>query len=120
VPPHVPPDSFAAQLRRIRQARGLTLEALARLTPDHDPTSKGLTRDAIAQLETKPDRRPKDENVLILGRALQAQPGEFEAYDLAHARSLLDEHVVGPDLARKNLAAVAAVLQGSTGRSMRG
>lgn len=112
--------SFAQQLREVRDAKRVTFEELAfraQQAARRRGLEKGPSRDAIAQLAGKPRRRPRETTVLVLGEALEVETGEFPAYDLARAREMLDEHIVGDD-ALANLAKIGDVL-GLTGTAPR-
>jgi len=99
----VPPkdESFAAQLRRVREARGISRSTLSRLTTRVG--DMGISNDTIARLELDDARRPVDRTILLLGDALEATDEEFPAYGLAKARSQFDEHAQGFSVAWRNL-----------------
>jgi len=100
--PDVPRDEpFATQLRRVREARDISRSVLSHRTGSvGDP---GISPSGIEALERNPDRRPTDQTILILGEALDPDPGEFPAYDLARARALFSESAAGFDAAWRNL-----------------
>ena len=101
--PHVPTrqESFATQLRRVRESKGLSRNLLSHRTAGvGDP---GISPSGIEALERNPDRQPTDQTILMLGRALDATDDEFPAYGLARARALFNERIQGYDAALANL-----------------
>lgn len=99
--PGVPRDEpFATQLRRVREARH---QPQRPLPPHRQRRRPGISPSGIEALERNPDRRPTDQTILILGEALDPDPGEFPAYDLARARALFSESAAGFDAAWRNL-----------------
>ncbi|MFL5818951.1 MAG: helix-turn-helix domain-containing protein [Conexibacter sp.] len=95
------PSSFAEQLRRVREARGLSRNLLSHRTARVG--EPGISPAGIEALERNPDRQPTDRTVLILGDALGASDEEFPAYALARARALFSERIQGEDRALANL-----------------
>lgn len=94
-------EPFAAQLRRLRESKGLSRNALSHRTARlGDP---GVSYHWITTLELDPERVPTDATILLLGEALEATDDEFPAYALAKARTLFNERVQGPDAAWSNL-----------------
>jgi transcriptional regulator with XRE-family HTH domain len=91
----VPPkdEPFAVQLRRVREARGISRSTLSRLTTRVG--DMGISNDTITRLELDDARRPADRTILLLGEALEATDEEFPAYALAKARARFDERVQG-------------------------
>jgi len=94
-------EPFAAQLRRVREARGISRSTLSRRTARVG--DQGISNDTITRLELDHSRRPEDRTILMLGEALEATDEEFPAYALAKARSRFDEHVQGFAAAWRNL-----------------
>jgi transcriptional regulator with XRE-family HTH domain len=94
-------EPFAAQLRRVREARGISRSTLSRRTTSVG--DMGISNDTITRLELDDARRPEDRTILLLGDALEATDEEFPAYGLAKARSQFDEHAQGFSAAWKNL-----------------
>lgn len=105
-------EPFAAQLRRVREARGVSRSTLSRLTTRVG--DMGISNDTITRLELDDARRPEDRTILLLGEALEATDEEFPAYALAKARSQFDEHAHGLAVAWRNLERWEALL--SAGR----
>jgi len=99
----VPPkdEPFAVQLRRVREARGISRSTLSRLTTRVG--DMGISNDTITRLELDDARRPEDRTILLLGEALEATDEEFPAYGLAKARARFDERVQGFAAAWRNL-----------------
>jgi len=99
----VPPkdEPFAVQLRRVREARGISRSTLSRLTTRVG--DMGISNDTITRLELDDARRPEDRTILLLGEALDATDDEFPAYGLAKARARFDERVQGFAGAWRNL-----------------
>lgn len=94
-------ESFAEQLRRVRESRDLSRNLLSHRTARVG--EPGISPSGIEALERNPDRQPTDQTILILGEALDATDAEFPAYALARARALFNERIQGDDVALANL-----------------
>ena len=97
--PPPPPAPFSAEIRRMREARGLTRKALSRLA--------GIDPSTMTRLENG-ERGPSQEVVVRLAEALDASLGETHA--LLHAAGFLTDTAAElldePEVAR--LAALLA------------
>lgn len=95
-------EPLPALLKRLREARGLSQEALAFRVYD---AGEKMTAGAIGQFE-RGVTRPLPSTVEKLAIALEVDPSVFPEYRLAVARRQLDEREVGLDEALRNLAAL--------------
>ena len=97
----VPTEPYYERLRRLRNERGLS-------QPELFKRVDGVSIDSIRILERSPDRvarvrYPSAKTLAALAEGLDVPPEEFPEYELARARELLDERVVGLDVALENL-----------------
>lgn len=103
------PEPFGAQLKRLRLDRKWGRSELSRRTVKTGDL--GVADATIVALERKPERRPDDRTVLLLGEALGASDEEFPAYALAKARRLFDEYQLGQAEALRNLSRLDPALE---------
>lgn len=94
-------EPFGVQLRRLREAKDLSRNALSHRTARLGDS--GVSYHWITSLELDTDRVPTDPTILLLGEALEATDEEFPAYALAKARTLFNERVQDPNVAWRNL-----------------
>jgi hypothetical protein len=106
-------ELFGTELRRLREAAGLSRSALSRRTVALE--DMGISEAAIEALEVKPERAPEERTRLLLGRALAEAGYAPVTYALAVAREQLDEQRVGFEAAMRNLEAVRELLPGVPG-----
>lgn len=97
-------DDLGTRIRRLRKARGLSQEDLARAVE-----AGRLTAGAVGQFE-RGAGYPLPETLERLAHALGVEPDYFVEWRLARARRLLDERAVGLGEASHNMALVESLL----------
>jgi transcriptional regulator with XRE-family HTH domain len=114
--PTPPPEPIGSALRRLREAKGLTLEDLAyrAKTRMRELGKDGGTTGHLGQIERGEQKAaPSVALMEILADELGVPPATFHEYRLGRARELLDERVVGLEQALATLSQVEEALMRS-------
>lgn len=105
-PSDAPPDPYG--LAAARTAAGMTTEALVSATYDH-PLGK-VSKSMYTQLVAG-TREASDVTLITFGDCLGLKAGTWPQYDLARVRAALNPRLAGSELAQKNYARVAKLIE---------
>jgi transcriptional regulator with XRE-family HTH domain len=104
------PQTLADAMRVLMQEQSQSYRGLSNRTREVDPEGRGLSHGYLAGLARGEEQRPSRKTMDLLADALHTSPSRFAEWQLASARSLLDETQVGMTQALQNLAKVRGVL----------
>lgn len=97
-------------MRALMNEQSQSYRALSKRTREIDPDGRGLSHGYLAGLARGEEQNPSAKTMDLLARALNTSPSRFAEWQLASARSLLDEGQVGMTEALSNLAKVRGLL----------
>ncbi len=89
-----PTEPFQSVLARLKQRSGMSYREISAATVRADATGKGLSPTRIAQL-LKTGDPPAPRALELLAKAFGMHPNVFIEYQLAQARTMLDERGPG-------------------------